>query len=333
MGKTALHPPAFLITIDTEGDDLWSQPAEITAKNARFLPRFQALCEKYGLRPTWLVNYEMAESAGFVEFGRDVLRRGTGEIGMHLHGWNSPPIHTLTDDDYRHQPYLFEYPEPAMREKIHAMTELLEERFQRKPVSHRAGRWGLNSTYARLLVEHGYRVDCSVTPHLSWQIYPGDPQGSGGPDFTAFPEQPYFLDLDHLERAGASPLLEVPLSVVRTPYAGVNDWLKKAPSIVRRGFGRFFPTTYWMVPRDRWANHRGMMMIMHHALINGWPCVELATHSSELMPGGSPFFPDENSIERLYRRLERVFSLAAENFRGMTLQEFAAEFSLGAGPS
>jgi len=25
---------------------------------------------------------------------------------MHLHAWNSPPLMPLTDDDFRHQPFL-----------------------------------------------------------------------------------------------------------------------------------------------------------------------------------------------------------------------------------
>lgn len=37
--------PAFLITIDTEGDNLWQNHDRITTENTRFLPRFQALCE------------------------------------------------------------------------------------------------------------------------------------------------------------------------------------------------------------------------------------------------------------------------------------------------
>ena len=44
--------PFFLITIDTEGDDLWSHPRNITTKNARYLPRFQKLCESYGFNTT-----------------------------------------------------------------------------------------------------------------------------------------------------------------------------------------------------------------------------------------------------------------------------------------
>ena len=89
---SARSQTAFLISIDTEGDDLWSVPAEVTTENARYLPRFQSLCERHGLKPTWLTNYEMAESPVFGEFGRDVLRRGAGEIGMHLHAWDSPPL-------------------------------------------------------------------------------------------------------------------------------------------------------------------------------------------------------------------------------------------------
>src|SRR5215470_3046113 len=128
----------FIITIDTEGDDLWSRPREITTRNAAFLPRFQALCERFGFKPVYLTNYEMAMSDAFVEFGRDVLARGAGEIGMHLHAWNSPPLVALTDDDFRYQPYLIEYPEPVMRQKIATMTRLLEDRFDEVILSHRA---------------------------------------------------------------------------------------------------------------------------------------------------------------------------------------------------
>src|SRR6266487_4602168 len=72
----------FIITIDTEGDDLWARPREITTRNAEYLPRFQSLCERFGFKPVYLTNYEMAMSDVFVEFARDVLARGAGEVGM-----------------------------------------------------------------------------------------------------------------------------------------------------------------------------------------------------------------------------------------------------------
>ena len=52
--------PSFLITIDTEGDNLWARRKVITTKNSLFLHRFQARCESFGLGPTYLTNYEMA---------------------------------------------------------------------------------------------------------------------------------------------------------------------------------------------------------------------------------------------------------------------------------
>jgi len=82
---------AFIITVDTEGDDCVAAARDHT-HNARFLPRFQSLCERYGFQPVYLANYEMAMCDAFVEFGRDVIARRAAEIGMHLHAWNSPPL-------------------------------------------------------------------------------------------------------------------------------------------------------------------------------------------------------------------------------------------------
>src|SRR5262249_41044111 len=84
--------PPFLTTIDPEGDDLWGRPRRVTTQNASYLERFQLLCEEQGLKPTWLTNHEMVSSPVYRTFAEDVLARGTGEIGMHLHAWDSPPL-------------------------------------------------------------------------------------------------------------------------------------------------------------------------------------------------------------------------------------------------
>src|SRR5437870_7547936 len=170
----------FIITIDTEGDNLWAKPREITTRNAEYLPRFQSLCQRFAFKPVYLTNYEMAMSEAFVEFGRDVLARGAGEIGMHLHAWNSPPLVPLTSDDFRYQPYLIEYPDPVMKEKIKVVTRLLEERFDQAIGSHRAGRLGFDGRNAAMLLDEGYRVDWSVGVGRGWSVSPGDRHGSDG---------------------------------------------------------------------------------------------------------------------------------------------------------
>jgi len=325
--------PAFLITIDTEGDNLWARPQTVKTANAGFLSRFQALCERHGLKPTYLANWEMATSPAFQDFGKDVLARGQGEIGMHLHAWNSPPIVPLTDDDARHHPYLIEYPESQIRQKIKAMTDVLEQVFAVKMVSHRAGRWAFDETYARILVEHGYRVDCSVTPHISWAGYMGHPGGHGGSDYTAFPQAPYFVDLDDIARPGRSPLLEAPLTVLAPRYPLPVRYAKAlmglGGSMGWRAANHFYPGTVRCVPNGK--NRVHLLRLLTTALFEKRDCVELAFHSSELMPGGSPTFSTASSIEDLYQDLDAVFSAAAESFIGVTLEEYHRRVSLASG--
>jgi hypothetical protein len=318
--------PAFLVTIDTEGDDLWSRPREIGTRNAAFLPRFQALCEENGLAPTWLVNHEMALCPVFRRFALAVLARGTGEIGLHLHAWNSPPLVALTDDDFRHQPYLVEYPPALMEEKIARLLALLRERFETPVVSHRAGRWALDSTYARLLVRHGIRIDTSVTPGLSWAGMPGAPQGRGGSDYRGFPRQPYRVDLGRIDRPGDSALLEVPVSLQRSRLHRLAPWAYHVPRLRRRAWAHR-PMWQWLYPDGR--NAVSMRELFDAELARGSPCLVFVLHSSELMPGGSPQSPDEASIEALYRDLQGLFGLAARHCEGMTLAEFDQRWSAG----
>jgi hypothetical protein len=321
--------PSFIITIDTEGDNLWGRTAEITTRNVAFLPRFQRLCERYEFKPTWLTNYEMAMDPMFVEFGRDLVARGRGEIGMHLHAWNSPPVAPLTNDDMRHHPYLIEYPVAVMREKIAVMTQLLDEQFGLKMLSHRAGRWAFDQRYAQLLVDFGYIADCSVTPGVSWQMHRGSPDGAGGSDYRQFPNQPYYLDLNNIARAGGSPLLEVPMTTRPSRLAALLPWSYSLPG-VRRVAYRLAPDVHWLRPNGH--NLSAMRRLVRQAVRENCCHLEFMLHSSELMPGGSPTFRTEASIEKLYDDLDVLFSDIATAFCGETLGGFAQRYRLQAQP-
>lgn len=316
-------PPAFLITIDTEGDNAWGRPRQITTENSRFLPRFQTLAERYGLKPTWLTNYEMALCPVFQELGRDTLARGTAEIGMHLHAWTTPPFEPLTPDDLRHQPYLTEYPESVLRAKVKVMTETLEEVFRVKMTSHRAGRWRMDPLYAQVLAEAGYLCDCSVTPGVSWKDHPGDPNGVGGADYTGFPKQPYWLNLNQLSLPGTSSLLELPMTIVDPNPAwaiAIREGFAKG-SFLHRAWNRLFPGNLWLRPNG-W-NRREMIGIVQRAAQSAQPMVEFMIHSSEFMPGGSPNFPTASAVDRLFDDMEALFETATRLCRPATLTEFA----------
>lgn len=332
--KSHSKKPAFLITIDTEGDNLWANPREITTRNARYLPRFQALCDRFGLKATWLTNYEMAKSAEYVDFARNVISSGTGEVGMHLHAWNTPPLSPLTADDITTQPYLIEYPEAVIREKIHCLTVLLEDTFGVKMRSHRAGRWSFDARYAEYLIAEGYVVDCSVTPHVSWRLVPGDPNGLGGTDYTHYPEWAYWMSLEDISRPAVGGLLEVPVTIRHrpTPLIGsFENWSLKQKGIrfqvirpLRHVIRKLWPPVVWLRPNGR--NKRQMLWLVDQVLFSGDYYAEFMLHSSELMPGGSPVFRTANDIERLYDDLEALFLAVADRFTARTMVEYYGEF-------
>ncbi len=316
-----MKKPVFISTVDVEGDDVWSWNPEVTTYNAVFLTRFQSLCEDYGLRATYLVNYGMIEDRNCQAFVRDVIRRAAGEIGTHVHPWDSPPFDGR--GRLRDHVYLYELPTEAIYEKLEFLTRRLADVVGHAPISHRAGRWGLDERVVRILIDLGYLVDCSVTPGMSWRRHKGARNGRGGPDYWGFPQRPYFLDSDDIRRAGTSPLLEVPVTVKpnfpgalqRFHHAIENN---VAGKVLRRVAGRPFSPLY---PDGRGVTP--LLKVVDWAFEEQLPVLELTLHSSELMPGGSPTFRTEEDIESLYRSLriffEHVCRLGAVS---MTLGEY-----------
>ncbi len=314
-----MDQPAFLITIDTEGDNLWSRPRNVTSHNAQSLPRFQRMCEAYGFKPTYLCNHEMAKDPFNREFGTDIVNREAGEIGMHLHAWDSPPLTPLTADDAIYQPYLIDYPVDVMRNKIDFMTKLLEDTFGNRPVSHRAGRWAFNERYAAILADLGYRVDCSVTPGVSWRNHSGDPAGQGGTDYASYRSQPYWLNLSDIHAEGDSWLLELPMTIIQSSLAARCPWVYRLP-MVRRIVSKLMPQVQWLRPDGH--NRRQMLDIVDYVRITGRPYLQFMLHSSEFMPGGSPTFPTMKSIDTLFADLNELFAAVSGHFLGATLATY-----------
>ncbi|MDC8772076.1 polysaccharide deacetylase family protein [Roseateles albus] len=312
----------FIITIDTEGDNLWGKPALAGVENARYLPRFQALCDEFEFKPTYLTNYEMARSAEFVALGREAIARGGAEIGCHIHAWDSPPEHIITKADHLHHPFLIEYPDKVIAEKLAFQTRLLEDTFGVKMLSHRAGRWAFDERYALALLNEGYLVDCSVTPGVSWRAIKGNPDGSGGTDYTNFPEEAYFIDTLDISKPGSSRLLEVPMTTRQSWCKKKIPWVYKL-----RGFrsvvGRRYPEVSWLRPQ---RGNREQMLALVEAEASRAGHLEFMIHSSEFMPGGSPYFINQVEVDQMMADVRQVFELVSQTHRGFTLSEFSTQF-------
>ncbi len=306
----------FIITIDTEGDNLWENKigSPITTKNTIFLARFQELCDKFGFKPTYLVNYEMANSDTFVNFAKKTLSYGGCEIGMHLHAWNNPPIVDLkerNDGSKSGLPFITEYEPNVIRDKIKVITSLIEERIGVKPVSHRSGRWAMNEAYAKLLEEYGYKFDCSYTPLKSWKDCTGFSNGSYGNDYSRAKNK-------------ITSLYET--TIVEIPFQGYRNYRIKKENI--HSFKSLIMNIFCAIKRKEIISLRpnghnlnDLLYVVKKNKRSSQKYLMFMLHSSEFMPGGSPSFNTEESIDKLFKDLTKIFSVINKNYFGSTLCE------------
>ena len=302
-------PKHFIVTVDTEGDNLWRHKdgTPILTHNAEHIRPFQELNDTFGFKPVYLTNYEMANSEKFVEEAKQWLKENRCEIGVHLHAWNNPPEYELTGK-YKGKPYLIEYPEKVMREKFKVIYDLICKKFDIIPVSHRSGRWAMNETYFKILNDFGIKVDCSVTPTINWNHSKGIT--IGGTDYTDAQFSPYFVE----------NVLEVPVSVRRTNIA-------KKGSLSSRIRVLFKPRRLWLRPAGQSLDDMKQLVDIVEQEPNT-DYLEFMIHSSELMLGGSPFFKKEEEIDKFFQKIKDIFGYVySKGYEGATLAEYYDYFT------
>ena len=74
--------------------------------------------------------------------------------------------------------------------------------------------------------------------------------------------------------------------------------------------------------RPNGYNLRELLYVVKCNLRSDQDYLMFMIHSSELMPGGSPTFPTEQSIEKLYKDLEILFERISKDYKGATLREY-----------
>ena len=313
-----LPEPILAVTIDTEADNQWSSSGRrhLSYQNIRALPRLEALFDKYGIRPTYLVTYDVASDEESAHYFRRLFREGRCEVGAHFHPWTTPPIFK---DEIEKGSYPHHLPEERHFEKMVRLTRAIQENIGVRPVSFRAGRWGFDGNSVRLLEKLGYRVDSSVTPFYSWQK-------DGGPVFITAPTTPYFPDPNDVCREGTGTLLEVPVTI---GLSGPLGYLPKNAlrRLVRHGtlfewLTRFkLLQTLWL--RPSYTSGKGMVRLSRRILNDDGKILTMMFHSSEIVVGGSPHHRNETELSHFFDQLEEVLSylMKGRNLRSCTLSE------------
>lgn len=303
---------SFIITVDTESDNQWDYAHNQSTKNALYIPRFQEMCEKYGFKPVYLIDYSMANDSFLVEYLKGKLESNKCEVGMHLHAWDTPPKCKI-DFIKSVRPYLIEYQLEEMEKKISVITNILKNNFQTPILSHRAGRWATNSDYMKLLEKYGYKIDCSVTPGVNWKRHQG--YKIGGSDYSNESTKIHYIP--------GTNILEVPMTIkkLRMNFTLKNiSFTRIIKCLIKRHV--------WLRPSI--SNIESIKKLVNIAVKNDDDYLEFMMHSSEFMPGCSPYYETDQDIETLYQELEEIFSYIKKNgYIGKTLQEILADYSKG----
>lgn len=196
--------------VDAEEEFDWRAPfasANTTVTTVKAQALAQKVFRRFGLIPTYAVDYPVAsQGEGFTPL-REFADAGECEIGAQLHTWVTPPHEETVSEE---SSFACNLPLDLQRKKMESLTNAIRKNFGIEPKLFRSGRYGAGRHTEALLHEFGYHVDCSVLP--------GPAITSTSPDYSDAPSRPYWLGTDRR-------VLEIPVT------AGVVGLLRKNNSL------------------------------------------------------------------------------------------------------
>lgn len=294
--------PLLQVVVDTEEEFDWSRPharANVATSAMRAQARAHAVLDRYRLRPTYVIDYPVADREDGYRPLLELFQSGRCEIGTHLHPWVNPP-HAETVNNRNSYPGNLA-PE-VEREKLRVLTERIGERFGRRPTIYKAGRYGVGPATAAALEELGYEIDMSVLART-------DLSRDEGPDFVACDTAPYWF-------GRGRRLLEIPMTVgfVGSAFRSAPRLYRRlmnAPPAIRRlrlpgiaaRLGLFERIT--LTPEG--IGHDDHRRLTRALLARGYRVFTFSYHSPSLAPGHTPYVRDAAELETFLGRFERYF--------------------------
>jgi len=196
-------PILFVLSVDTEEEWDWSGPfpqKDFSVTNVAKLADFQKMCDGLGIKPSYFIDYAVADNEEAVNSLKSAITENNCEIGAHLHPWCNPPFYGYVSEEQSH---VVNLPLEQVEQKLLNLTKRLTEQFDVVPRSFRTGRWGIDGKVLQLLVKHGFKLDSSVYPFYQNNFY--SCQGAS--------YNPYWPDLDEpLEYGKQRDIFEIPVT-------------------------------------------------------------------------------------------------------------------------
>ena len=96
--------PVSLVTVDVEEQFDWENiGSDFEIPDPYWLQIFHEQAVKCKVKPLYVVTYQILTSAPYVEMLKNWHEQDECELGIHLHGWNTPPVLSENDSFYSFQ--------------------------------------------------------------------------------------------------------------------------------------------------------------------------------------------------------------------------------------
>lgn len=302
------RPVSLAISLDVEEEGLFSgsyPAAPPKIENARHLARLAPIFERGAKITLFCAHCAFVQKPAF-KILEKMLQDYPVEMGAHLHHWNTPckghePSRILR------KPWTSLLSSAEMEKRLEALLGAAENFLGKRPAIFRMGRWDLLGRHWPILANAGIRFDASVRPLHSSR----SPQG---PDHFNAPPEPYLV------RVGHEAIAEIPCTV--TPLCKPLT----LPKIARNNFRKWGALTLLPVEHPLWLMK--LTTLLH--LKRGGKTLSLPWHSSELMPGGNPALPDEQSVACFVKKICAYLDWLDKNFalKYLTISEMGQTYAL-----
>ncbi|UEM02727.1 polysaccharide deacetylase family protein [Skermanella rosea] len=290
-------PPILLVVVDAEEEFDWSAPFSRDQRSVRSMAAqgpMHRIFEKFGIRPTYVVDYPVASQRDGLEPLRDLLKDDACLIGTQLHPWVNPPF---DEEVSERNSFPGNLPPDLERAKLEALTRAIEDGLGLTPRIYKAGRYGLGPRTFRTLADLGYCIDLSAVPGADLRVH-------HGPDFRRVEPQPYWI-------GPPGRLLELPLTrgyvgLLSGQGPGLEGALEspvaqacRIPGVLSRLglIDRIILTPEGVPPAQHMALVRAMIR-------RGQRIFMLSYHSPSLVPGNTPYVRTRRDLDVFMDRVE-----------------------------
>ena len=307
---SGLAQPLLTVVVDTEEEFDWSKPfdrSQTSVEAMRQLHRFQTVCDRRDIKPTYVVDYPVATQKAGMEALVPIFNEDRANIGAHLHPWVNPPHKESVTAEHSFPGNL---PIELESEKLTVLIDALEDTFGSRPMAYKAGRYGLGPNSFELITKLGIDIDLSPCP--PWNF-----SDQAGPNYTACSANPYWVGKNR-------ELLVIPTTGAYVGWlAGIGDTLHsiadssvlrklRAPGILARSGAvdrlLLSPEGFTLEENQRLVK---ALFSSGHRIFN------LALHSPSLEVGRTPYVRSEKDLHGLLDSLGDFFDFFISELGGI----------------